>query len=135
MRPTQITIATAMTVCLISTPVDFPANLRSGLRRSSPVMDGAIRNKHLAAVEPSEHEAVEALAVSAAVIRKQPNCDRLSELEAFHAVGAEMHTGGIASERDIARKLVDLGAQHERLAAPGLEPAPVCGGQIGRAHV
>src|SRR5262245_36912183 len=76
----------------------------------------------------SHEEAVEALVVRAAVVSQEPQRLLFADKEAADAVGTVVHTRGVASERDVARQLVDLVAQGETWAPPGLQRGAVCRG-------
>src|SRR5262245_51705997 len=79
----------------------------------------AARDLHLLPVELSQDEAVEALVVGAAMVAQEPERLLLADEEAAHAVGAAVHAGGVAAERDVGGELVDL--PRETSAAPGLQ--------------
>src|SRR6516165_525493 len=81
----------------------------------------AARDLHLVPVELSHDEAVEALVVGAAIVAQGPERLLLADEEAAHAVGAVVHAGGVAAERDVAGELVDLVAEAETGAAPRIQ--------------
>ena len=83
-------------------------------------MDLTTRDSHLVPVELSHDEAIEALVVGAAVVAQEPERLLLADEEAANAVGAVVDAGGIAAERDVGGELVDLVAEGEGGAAPGL---------------
>src|SRR5262245_21920739 len=88
----------------------------------------AARDLHLLPVELSHDEAVEALVVGAAVDAQEPERLLLADEEAAHAVGAAVHAGGVAAERDVGGELVDLVAEGDqrrtRAPAPRRPPWP-----------
>src|SRR5262245_62649015 len=81
----------------------------------------AARDLHLLPVELSHDEAIEALVVGAAIVAQEPERLLLADEEAAHAVGAVVDAGGVATERDVGGELVDLVAEGEPGAAPGLQ--------------
>src|SRR5262249_52434331 len=82
----------------------------------------AARDLHLLPVELSHDEAVEALVVGAAMVAQEPERLLLADEEAAHAVGAAVHGGGVAAERDVGGELVDLVAEGDQRRARA--PAP-----------
>src|SRR5262245_31045439 len=90
--------------------------------------DLTARDLHPVPAELSYDEAVEALVLCAAVISQEPQRLLLGDEEAADAVGTVVHTGGVASERDVAGQLVDLVAEGETWAPPGLQRGAVCRG-------
>src|SRR5262249_47666247 len=83
--------------------------------------DLAARDLHLVPVELSHDEAVEALVVGAAIVAQERERLLLADEEAAHAVGAVVDASGVATERNVGGELVDLVAEGEPGAAPGLQ--------------
>src|SRR5262245_43039009 len=83
--------------------------------------DLAARNLHPVPVELSHDEPVEALVVGAAILAQEPERLLLADEKAAHAVGAVVDAGGVTTQCDVASELVDLVAEGEGGAAPGLE--------------
>ena len=84
-------------------------------------MDLSARDLHPVPVELSHNEAIQALVVGAAVVPQEPQRLLLADEEPANAVGAVVHAGGVAAERDVGGELVDLVAEGETSAAPGLQ--------------
>src|SRR5262245_52353248 len=91
----------------------------------SETLDLAARDLYPVPAELSYNETVEALVVGAAIVAQQPERLLLADEEAADAVGAVVNASSVATERDIAGELVDLVAEGEAGAAPGLQRGAV----------
>src|SRR5262249_4433915 len=81
----------------------------------------AAGNLNLFPVEFRQDEALEALAVGAAVVAQQADGLLLPDEQALDTVGAVMDARSVAAERDIARQLVNLVPEGQRLALPRIQ--------------
>src|SRR5262245_109604 len=97
----------------------------------SETLDLAARDLYPVPAELSYNETVEVLVVSAAIVSEEPECLLLPNEEAMDAVRAVMHAGGVAAKRDVVGQLVDLVAEGEIGALPGVQRRAVWSGLDG----
>src|SRR5262245_21382236 len=95
-----------------------------------------VQDPHPGPVELSHGEAFEPLVVGAAIVSQQPERLLFADEQAADAIGAVMHAGGVAAKRDVVGQLVDLVAEGEIGALPGVQRRAVWSGLDGvRQHV
>jgi len=97
----------------------------------SETLDLAARDLYPVPAELSYNETVEVLVVSAAIVSEEPERLLFPNEEAMDAVRAVMHAGGVAAKRDVVGQLVDLVAEGEIGALPGVQRRAVWSGLDG----